>query len=141
MAPHPSPSTVSTAHRPPHRALHRSSPAHVDTGGALIIARSSGVPVAVFHDQTLAPTGYAAVATMPLVEDLEFRADAVAACDSGVIPSDNRVESVIDEANLEEIYATERQMMYAAVTRARDVLLISSGGEPSEFTENLRTQE
>jgi superfamily I DNA/RNA helicase len=77
----------------------------------LVIARSSGVPVAVFFDQTLAPTGYVAVATMPLVKGLEFIAFAVVACDSGIIPSDNRLESVTEEADLEEIYATERQLL------------------------------
>jgi superfamily I DNA/RNA helicase len=78
---------------------------------------------------------------MPLAEDLEFRAVAVVACDSGIIPSDNRLESVTDEADLEEIYATERQLLYVAVTRARDTLLISSGGESSEFIEGMRTRD
>jgi superfamily I DNA/RNA helicase len=75
---------------------------------------------------------------MPLVKGLEFRSVAVVACDSGVIPSDDRLEAVTDEADLEEIYATERQLLYVAVTRARDTLLISSGGEPSEFIEDLQ---
>jgi len=34
---------------------------------------------------------------MPVVKGLEFRAVAVVACDSGIIPSDNRLESVTDE--------------------------------------------
>jgi superfamily I DNA/RNA helicase len=51
------------------------------------------------------------VATMPLVKGLEFIAFAVVACDSGIIPSDNRLESVTEEADLEEIYATERQLL------------------------------
>ena len=58
-----------------------------------------------------------------------------------VIPSDNRPESLKDEADLEKIYATVRQMIYVAVTQARDVLLIFSGGEPSEFIEKLRAQD
>ena len=58
-----------------------------------------------------------------------------------VIPSDNRPESLKDEADLEKIYATVRQMIYVAVTQARDVLLIFSGGEPSDFIEKLRTQD
>lgn len=52
-----------------------------------------------------------------------------------------RLEAVTDEADLEEIYATERQLLYVAVTRARDTLLISSGGEPSEFIEDVKPRK
>lgn len=106
---------------------------------AVAIVRSAGASVAVLDAEALVPPGHVAVATMPLVKGLEFRAVAVVACDSGIIPSDNRLESVTDEADLEEIYATERQLLYVAVTRARDTLFISSGGEPSEFIEDMRT--
>jgi len=108
---------------------------------AVAIVRSAGASVAVLDAEALVPPGHVAVATMPLVKGLEFRAVAVVACDSGIIPSDNRLESVTDEADLEEIYATERQLLYVAVTRARDTLLISSGGEPSEFIEDMHTSD
>jgi len=42
-----------------------------------------------------------------------------------------------DEADLEEIYNTERHLLYVACTRARDHLLITCGGEPSEFLDDL----
>jgi ATP-dependent exoDNAse (exonuclease V) beta subunit len=43
----------------------------------------------------------------------------------------------VDERALEEIYATERHLLYVAATRARDFLWIS-GCEPlSEFVEDL----
>lgn len=36
-------------------------------------------------------------------------------------------------AGLEEIYDTERNLLYVACTRARDYLLITSAGVPSEL--------
>jgi superfamily I DNA/RNA helicase len=112
------------------------SPAEVER--AVAIVRSAGANVAILDVEALVASGHVAVATMPLVKGLEFRSVAVIACDSGIIPSDDRLESVTDEADLEEVYATERQLLYVAVTRARDTLLISCGGEPSEFVEDLQ---
>ncbi|MGI1661347.1 UvrD-helicase domain-containing protein [Palleronia sp. KMU-117] len=67
----------------------------------------------------------------------EFRAVAVVACDAAVLPSEERLLSAMDERALEEIYATERHLLYVAATRARDFLWIS-GCEPlSEFVEDL----
>ena len=105
---------------------------------AVAIVRNAGAAATILDSEALVPSGHVAVATMPLVKGLEFRSVAVIACDSGIIPSDDRLEAVTDEADLEEIYATERQLLYVAVTRARDTLLISCGGEPSEFVEDLR---
>jgi superfamily I DNA/RNA helicase len=75
---------------------------------------------------------------MHLAKGLEFRAVAVMACDDEVIPSQDRIETVSDEADLEEVYDTERHLLYVACTRARDHLLVSSGDVPSEFLEDLR---
>jgi superfamily I DNA/RNA helicase len=67
----------------------------------------------------------------------EFRAVAVMACDATVLPSEERLLTAVDERALEEIYATERHLLYVAATRARDFLWIS-GREPlSEFVEDL----
>jgi superfamily I DNA/RNA helicase len=67
----------------------------------------------------------------------EFRAVAVVACDASVLPSEERLLSAVDERALEEIYDTERHLLYVAATRARDFLWIS-GCEPlSEFVEDL----
>lgn len=42
-----------------------------------------------------------------------------------------------DESELEEIYSTERHLLYVACTRSRDFLLITCGGPPSEFLDDL----
>jgi superfamily I DNA/RNA helicase len=78
------------------------------------------------------------ISTMHLAKGLEFRAVAVMACDDEVIPSQERIETVSDGANLEEVYDTERHLLYVACTRARDHLLVSSGHAPSEFLDDLR---
>jgi len=77
------------------------------------------------------------VCTMHLAKGLEFRAVAVIACDDEVIPLQDRIESVADDADLEEVYGTERHLLYVACTRARDHLLVTSGDEPSEFLDDL----
>jgi superfamily I DNA/RNA helicase len=72
-----------------------------------------------------------------LAKGLEFRAVAVMACDDEVIPLQERIESVADDSDLEEVYNTERHLLYVACTRARDHLLVTSGGAPSEFLDDL----
>lgn len=70
-------------------------------------------------------------------QGLEFRAVAVMACDDEILPSQARIESVSDGADLEEVYNTERHLLYVACTRARDHLLVTSGDEPSEFLDDM----
>ncbi len=88
--------------------------------------RSGGVP------------GSVAVGTMHLAKGLEFRAVVVAACDDEVIPLQGRIEHVADEADLEEVYSTERHLLYVACTRARDRLLVTGVEPASEFLDDLR---
>ena len=68
----------------------------------------------------------------------EFRAVVVMACDDEVIPSQQRIETVSDEADLEDVYNTERDLLYVACTRARDHLLVTSVAPASEFMDDLR---
>ncbi len=64
---------------------------------------------------------------------LEYRAAAVMGCDNDVIPSPERLAEADLVAGLEEIYDTERNLLYVACTRARDYLLVTSAGIPSEL--------
>lgn len=73
------------------------------------------------------------VGTMHGAKGLEFRAVAVMACDDEVIPSQQRVAAVADAADLEDVYDTERHLLYVACTRARDELLITGVDPASEF--------
>jgi superfamily I DNA/RNA helicase len=74
---------------------------------------------------------------MHLAKGLEFRAVAVMACDDEVIPLQARIDRVTDESDLEEVYHTERHLLYVACTRARDHLLVTSVEPASEFLDDL----
>ena len=43
-----------------------------------------------------------------------------------------------DSSELEEVYTSERQLLYVACTRARDALLVCGAGAASEFLEDMR---
>jgi ATP-dependent exoDNAse (exonuclease V) beta subunit len=62
----------------------------------------------------------------------------VMACDDEVIPLQARIETATDEAELEEVYATERHLLYVACTRARDHLLVTGVKPASEFLGDLQ---
>ena len=78
-----------------------------------------------------------AVGTMHRAKGLEFRAVAVMACDDEVLPLQARIENVADEADLEDVYNTERHLLYVACTRARERLLVTGVGPASEFLDDL----
>jgi ATP-dependent exoDNAse (exonuclease V) beta subunit len=60
--------------------------------------------------------------------------------DEQVIPASQRIADVSDEMELDEVYATERQLLYVAATRARDRLLIAGVAPGSEFLNDFRMQ-
>jgi superfamily I DNA/RNA helicase/mRNA-degrading endonuclease RelE of RelBE toxin-antitoxin system len=82
-------------------------------------------------------TSYLSIGTMHLAKGLEFRAVAVMACDDEVIPWQERIETVGDDADLQEVYDTERHLLYVACTRARDHLLVTGVAPVSEFLDDF----
>lgn len=83
------------------------------------------------------PQGRIAIGTMHLAKGLEYKAIAVMACDDDILPLQERVETVADASELDEVYETERHLFYVACTRARDHLLVSGVDPASEFFSDL----
>lgn len=75
---------------------------------------------------------------MHQAKGLEYRAVIVMACDEDIIPSQERIESIADESDLEEVYNTERYLLYVACTRARENLLVTAVDPGSEFLEDMK---
>lgn len=99
--------------------------------------KAAGMPFKILDEHVETLSGHAALCTMHLAKGLEFRAVAVMACDDEVIPLQERIETVGDDADLQEVYDTERALLYVACTRARDHLLVTSVEPASEFLDDL----
>ncbi len=106
-------------------------------GRANEAVKASGSTPLVLGDMSDTEVGTVSVGRMHLAKGLEFRAVVVMACDDEVIPLQDRIENIADEADLEEVYNTERHLLYVACTRARDRLLITGIDPASEFLDDL----
>jgi len=100
-------------------------------------AKKSGREVLELSEQGEDPAGRISIGTMHLAKGLEFKVVVVMACDDEILPLQSRIDSVADEVELEEVYATERHLFYVACTRARDRLLVTGASPGSEFLKDL----
>ncbi len=99
---------------------------------------AAGLAFKILDEHVETISGHVSISTMPLAKGLEFRAVVVMACDDEIIPLQERIETVGDDADLQEVYDTERQLLYVACTRARDHLLVTSIAPASEFLDDMR---
>ena len=99
---------------------------------------AGGLSFKVLDDSVETASGSVSISTMHRAKGLEFRAVVVMACDDEVIPLQERIETVGDDADLQEVYETERQLLYVACTRARDHLLVTSVAPGSEFLDDMK---
>jgi len=104
---------------------------------ALQALQRASLPFVVLDEKLQSVVGKASVATMHFAKGLEFRAVGVMACDDEIVPLQSRIESVSDESDLDEVYATERHLLYVACTRAREFLHVSGVAPASEFLADL----
>lgn len=97
----------------------------------------AGQKICLLSDSAETAVDCIAAGTMHLAKGLEFKAVAVMACDDEVVPLQERIEAVTDPADLDEVYNTERHLLYVACTRARDHLLVTGVDPASEFLDDL----
>ena len=109
-----------------------------ELGRARDAVRDASLSFQVLDGRVKTDDDCVSISTMHLAKGLEFRAVVVMACDDEVIPLQERIETVADDADLEEVYDTERHLLYVACTRARDYLMITSVAPASEFLDDLR---
>jgi superfamily I DNA/RNA helicase len=91
----------------------------------------------ILDNRTDFAEGAVSVSTMHRAKGLEFRAVVVMACDEDALPLKSRIEVATETSDLEEIYDTERHLLYVACTRARDALLVSGVAPGSEFMDDI----
>lgn len=101
------------------------------------VASRLNLPVQTLNESLTLKQDALAIGTMHLAKGLEFRCVAVMACDDNLLPLESRVESVVSEEGLDEVYATERHLLYVACTRAREKLLVTGVKPESDFLADL----
>ncbi len=104
---------------------------------ARLALKRAGARFVELSDKVEVEDGSVAISTMHFAKGLEFRSVAVMACDDEVIPLQERIDRVADDADLEEVYDTERHLLYVACTRARDHLLVTGVEPASEFLDDF----
>jgi mRNA-degrading endonuclease RelE of RelBE toxin-antitoxin system len=104
---------------------------------AKLALQKAQIPYTMLDEAVELTSGKAIISTMHFAKGLEFKAVAVMACDDEIIPLQDRIESITDYADLEEVYNTERHLLYVACTRAREFLLVTGVEPSSEFLEDL----
>jgi mRNA-degrading endonuclease RelE of RelBE toxin-antitoxin system len=111
------------------------SEAQLDRARAAV--KEGGLAFKVLDEHVETVTGHVSIGIMQLAKGLEFRAVIVMACDDEVIPLQERIETVGDDADLREVHDTERHLLYVACTRARDHLLVTGVTPVSEFLDDF----
>ncbi len=106
---------------------------------ALTAVKAAGLAYKVLDEQVETTSGHVSISTIHLAKGLGFRAVVVMACDDEIIPLQERIETVGgDDADLQEVYDTERHLLYVACTRARDYLFVTSLEPASEFLDDMK---
>lgn len=117
----------------------------VRSRGQLARARAAveaaGLAAIELSERPVKTNGRVAIGTMHLAKGLEFKAVVVMACDAEVLPLAERIDAIVEESDLDEVFETERHLLYVACTRARDRLLVTGVRPGSEFLLDLTRAE
>jgi mRNA-degrading endonuclease RelE of RelBE toxin-antitoxin system len=127
---------VKAAVQPHEFGVFVRSEAQLDRAQAAV--KEAGLAFKILDEHVETVSGRVSIGTMHLAKGLEFRAVVVMACDDEVVPLQARIEAVGDDADLKEVYDTERHLLYVACTRARDHLLVTGVEPASEFLDDLQ---
>lgn len=92
----------------------------------------AGVPCQGLRGQA---AGMVRVGTMHSAKGLEFACVVVASCDATSVPHPQALADCRDLQDLDNAMAHERNLLYVAMTRARDEVLVTWFGPPSPFLE------
>ncbi|MCC6129839.1 MAG: DEAD/DEAH box helicase [Acidobacteria bacterium] len=85
------------------------------------------------RDTDVAAAQGVCLGTMHRAKGLEFKAVLVARCDDGSLPPAAILARTKDAADREAIVTLHRQLLYVALTRARDEATVTWVGKPSPF--------
>jgi superfamily I DNA/RNA helicase len=100
-------------------------------------ARAAGLATRALGERPATAGDGVVVGTMHEAKGQEFKAVAVMACDDEVLPLQARIDTAAEESEIEDVFETERHLLYVAVTRARDRVIVTGLDPGSEFISDL----
>ena len=98
------------------------SAAQLKRGEAAI--KAAGLQLTILDDHVETKSGHVSLCTMHLAKGLEFRAVVVMACDDEIIPLQERIETVGDDADLQEVYDTASHDVSVPLSASRCVRFV-----------------
>jgi hypothetical protein len=94
---------------------------------------TADLPVHLLADEDEGQPQAIALGTMHGAKGLEFKAVLVAGCTEKLVPFNLHISKITDPQDREHALASERRLLYVAMTRARDELRLTWSGKPSPF--------
>ncbi len=98
-----------------------------------------GITAAGLDDEH-STVGAVQVGTMHRAKGLEFKAVLIVDAGADTLPSPGLLRSAVDPQDRDNALARERQLLYVAMTRARDLLRVTWSGKPCPFLSPLLEQ-
>ncbi len=89
------------------------------------------------NNEDLSETDGINLGTMHRAKGLEFKAVFVVDCNHNVVPHSYTLSKLRDQGDYDAAYERERQLLYVAITRARDEVFVTSVGKPSGFLKQI----
>jgi superfamily I DNA/RNA helicase len=98
---------------------------------------AAGVKGQLLNDDDPADEDHVSLGTMHRAKGLEFKAVAVVGCDAGLLPLRSVVDGFTDPVERDSFVEQERNLLYVALTRAREQVIVTHASRPSALLEKL----
>jgi superfamily I DNA/RNA helicase len=94
---------------------------------------AAGFKGQLLNDDDSATENHVSIGTMHRAKGLEFKAVAIVGCDLELIPLRSVLDTIPDSTDRALFLEQERNLLYVALTRAREQVLVTYTRRPSDF--------
>lgn len=98
---------------------------------------AAGLKRQLLNDDDAATENHVSLGTMHRAKGLEFKAVAIVGCDLAFLPLRSVLDGFTDSAERALFVEQERNLLYVALTRAREQVLVSHVAHASSFLKGL----
>ncbi len=98
---------------------------------------AAGVKGQLLNDDDPADEDHVSVGTMQRAKGLEFKAVAVIGCDAGLLPLWSVLDGFTDAVEHDLFFEQERNLLYVALTRAREQVIVMHAGLASPLLRHI----